>query len=64
LEVYEDAGEYDLADEFRENLARKRRLCGEFDSVSKLPIGTKVVDVPIEPAASGKQHSNRKGNKE
>ncbi len=64
LEVYEDAGEYDLADEFRENIARKRRLCGEFDSVSKLPIGTKVVDVPIEPAASGKQHSNRKGNKE
>ncbi len=64
LEVYEDAGEYELADEFRENLARKRRLCGEFDSVSKLPIGTKVVDVPIKPAASGKQHSNRKGNKE
>src|SRR2546423_5637466 len=56
LEVYEDAGEYDLADEYRENIARKRRLCGEFDSVSKLPIGTKVVDVPIEPAASGKQH--------
>src|SRR5437763_13904010 len=64
LEVYEDAGEYDLADEFHENIARKRRLCGEFDSVSKLPIGTKVVDVPIKPAASGKQHSNRKGNKE
>src|SRR2546427_368650 len=64
LDVYKDAGEYDLADEFRENIARKRRLCGEFDSVSKLPIGTKVVDVPIKPAASGKQHSNRKGNKE
>src|SRR6266480_2350463 len=64
LHVYEDAGEYELADELKENLARKRRLCGEFDSVSKLPIGTKVVDVPIQPAASGKQHSNRKGNKE
>ena len=64
LQVYEDAGEYDLADEFRENIARKRRLHGEDGSMSKLPIGTKVVDVPIEPSARSKQPSNRKGNKE
>src|SRR6266516_1590654 len=64
LEVYKDAGENDLADEFRENIARKRRLHGENGSMSKLPIGTKVVDVPIERTASGKQHSNRKGHKE
>jgi APA family basic amino acid/polyamine antiporter len=63
LDVYKDAGEYDLADEFRENIARKRRLCGEYNSVSKLPPGTKVVDVPIQQNGSGKQHSNRKGNK-
>jgi len=64
LEVYEDASEYDLADEFRENIARRRRLHGECDSVSKLPIGTKVVAVPIQNDASSKQYSHRKGNRE
>lgn len=48
LYVYEDAGEHDLADEFRENLARKRRLHGEEERGSILPIGTKVLDVPID----------------
>jgi APA family basic amino acid/polyamine antiporter len=53
LMVYEDAGEHELAEEFRENLARKRRLCGEIEQESKLPPGTKVVDVPIQRNGSG-----------
>ena len=48
LEVYEDAGEGELADELRENLERKQRLYGESGIVSTLPIGTQVVDVPVE----------------
>lgn len=48
LEVYEDAGEGELADELRENLERKQRLYGESEIVSTLPIGTQVVDVPVE----------------
>jgi APA family basic amino acid/polyamine antiporter len=55
LHVYEDAGEYDLADELRENLARKRRLHGELEKESILPIGTRVLDVPIQ-AGSGKKY--------
>ena len=49
LLVYEDAGEYELADELKENLARKRRLHGEQGIASRLPIGTQVLDVPIPP---------------
>jgi basic amino acid/polyamine antiporter, APA family len=58
LMVYEDAGEHELAEEFRENLARKRRLYGETEQESKLPPGTKVVDVPIQRNGSG-NGSNR-----
>jgi APA family basic amino acid/polyamine antiporter len=59
LEVYEDAGETDLADELRENLARKQRLYGEGEKVSTLPIGTRVVDVPVE---NGDRHKKQRGN--
>lgn len=55
LHVYEDAGEYDLADELRENLARKRRLHGELEKESILPVGTRVLDVPLH-AGSGKKN--------
>jgi APA family basic amino acid/polyamine antiporter len=47
LDVYQDAGEYELADEFRENLERKHYLHGERTRESILPVGTTVVDVPI-----------------
>jgi basic amino acid/polyamine antiporter, APA family len=62
LQVYEDAGEDDLAEELRENLARKRRLHGEDERGSRLPLGTKVLDVPL-PAGSngGQQQKKRKG---
>jgi len=59
LEVYEDAGEYDLADEFRENLQRKHQ--GEHARESVLPVGTTVVDVPIPSQRSNGSRSNRKG---
>ena len=58
LAVYEDAGEYDLADEFRENLKRKHHLQGDHSKESVLPRGTKVVDVPIP---SNGSRNNRKG---
>ena len=48
LYVYEDAGEHELATELRENLTRKHRLYGEPDKRSRLPTGTRVVDVPLE----------------
>lgn len=65
LMVYEDAGEHELAEEFRENLARKRRLVGEAEHESKLPLGTKVVDVPIQRNGSGNgsDHMNHTGGK-
>ena len=59
IEVYEDAGEYDLADEFRENLQRKHQ--GEHARESILPVGTKVVDVPIPSQHSNGSRNNRKG---
>jgi APA family basic amino acid/polyamine antiporter len=59
LLVYEDAGEYDLADEFRENLERKRRLHHETENESVLPIGTKVIDVPIH-SKSGNVHLRKR----
>src|SRR6266699_3260520 len=59
LEVYEDAGEYDLADEFRENLQRKHQ--GEHVRESVLPVGTTVVDVPIPSQRSNGSRGNRKG---
>ena len=59
LEVYEDAGEYDLADEFRENLRRKHQ--GEHARESVLPVGTTVVDVPIPSHRGNGSRSNRKG---
>jgi basic amino acid/polyamine antiporter, APA family len=59
LEVYEDAGEYDLADEFRENLQRKHQ--GERARESILPVGTTVVDVPIPSHRGNGSRSNRKG---
>src|SRR5260370_12390281 len=58
MEVYEDAGEYDLADEFRENLQRKHQ--GEHARESVLPVGTTVVNVPIPSHPSNGSHSNRK----
>ena len=64
LDVYEDAGEHDLADELRENLARKRRLHGEVERESRLPIGTQVLDVPIHSQSNGERHRKRKGGAE
>ncbi len=69
LEVYEDAGEGELADELRENLERKQRLHGESEIVSALPIGTKVVDVPVENGGhekrlNGNHEKRQKGNAE
>ncbi len=64
LLVYKDAGEYDLADEFRENLARKRRLHGESDRESKRPLGRQVVDVPIQSTSKGEHRRKRKGGAE
>ena len=61
LLVYEDAGEYDLADEFRENLERKRRLHGETERESLLPIGTKVLDVPIHTNSDNEHRRKRNG---
>ncbi len=65
LMVYEDAGEYELVEEFRENLARKRRLHGETELESKLPLGTKVVDVPLQRNSSGdgSDRANHTGGK-
>jgi APA family basic amino acid/polyamine antiporter len=60
LAVYEDAGEHDLAEEFRENLARKRKLYGEEDVESKLPLGTKVLDVPVQENDNGRQPHQKK----
>jgi APA family basic amino acid/polyamine antiporter len=62
LLVYEDAGEHELADEYRENLARKRRLYHEEESESKLPIGTQVLNVPIDDHANGENRRKRKGD--
>src|SRR5258708_13386807 len=39
LLVYEDAGEHDMADEYRENLPRKRRLLPEEEPENNLPVG-------------------------
>ena len=62
LHVYEDAGEYDMANELKENLARKRRLHGEQEIESRLPVGTQVLDVPLPSSANhGKK---RKGETE
>jgi APA family basic amino acid/polyamine antiporter len=62
LLVYEDAGEHDLADEYRENLARKRRLHHEQEEESRLPIGTQVLDVPIQAHSNGNNRRKRKGD--
>ena len=62
LLIYEDAGEHDLADEYRENLARKRRLHHEQEEESRLPIGTQVLDVPIQAHANGENRRKRKGD--
>jgi basic amino acid/polyamine antiporter, APA family len=62
LAVYEDAGEHELADEYRENLARKRRLHHEQEEESRLPIGTQVLDVPIKAHANGEHRRKRKGD--
>ena len=59
MHVYEDAGEYELADELKENLARKRRLHGEQEIESRLPVGTQVLDVPIP--HNGNHGRKRKG---
>ncbi len=61
LDVYHDAGEFDLADEFRENLARKHHLQGDHRKESTLPIGTKVLDVPIPSNHSNGTRNHRKG---
>jgi basic amino acid/polyamine antiporter, APA family len=62
LHVYEDAGEYELADELKENLARKRRLHGEQEIESRLPVGTQVLNVPLPP--NGNHGRKRKGETE
>lgn len=61
LLVYEDAGEYDMADEYRENLERKRRLHHEAERESVLPIGTKVIDVPIHTHSDNEHRWKRNG---
>ncbi len=61
LLVYEDAGEYDMADEYRENLERKRRLHHETERESVLPIGTKVIHVPIQTNSDKENHRKRNG---
>ncbi len=61
LLVYEDAGEYDMADEYRENLERKRRLHHETERESVLPIGTKVIDVPIHTNSDNEHRWKRNG---
>ena len=62
LHVYEDAGEHDLAEEFRENLARKERLHGNHDADCILPLGTKVLDVPVPANANHHVRRNRHGD--
>lgn len=61
LDVYQDAGEYDLADEFRENLERKHHLDGGRIRESVLPVGTTVVAVPIPSHRNNGSHNNHKG---
>ncbi len=61
LHVYEDAGEHDMADEYRENLERKRRLHHETERESVLPIGTKVIDVPIHTNSDNEHRWKRNG---
>ena len=56
LRVYEEAGEYELAAELRENLVRKHRLYGKPEKESRLPAGTQVVDVPLD---SDQKHKGR-----
>ena len=62
LLVYEDAGEHELADEYRENLARKRRLYHEEESESKLSVGAQVLNVPIDNHSNGENRRKRKGD--
>ncbi|HKV03207.1 MAG TPA: APC family permease, partial [Ktedonobacteraceae bacterium] len=64
LLVYEDAGEHDMADEYRENLARKRRLHHEEERESRLPVGTQVLDVPIHAHSNGEHRRKHKGDME
>ena len=64
LDVYEDAGEFELADELRENLERKRRLGGELQRESVLPVGTKVLDVPIHAGSNSGNRRKHKGGVE
>lgn len=64
LLVYEDAGEHDMADEYRENLARKRRLHHEEERESRLPVGTQVLDVPIHAHFNGENRRKHKGEME
>jgi len=61
LLVYEDAGEYDMADEYRENIDRKSRLHHETARESVLPIGTKVIDVPIHSHSDNEHRWKRNG---
>ena len=64
LLVYEDAGEHDLADEYRENLSRKRRLHHEEECESRLPVGTQVLNVPIHAHSNGENRRKHKGEME
>jgi APA family basic amino acid/polyamine antiporter len=58
LSVYADAEEYDLVEELRENLARKRHLYGEESRESLLPPATRVVALPFP----GEQSTNGASN--
>ena len=62
IEVYEDAGEAELADELRENLLRKHRLSGESEKISALPIGTRVVEIPVGQVKHDNHQKKQKGN--
>lgn len=58
--VYEDAGEHELAEELRENLERKHRLHDRHEKESPLPVGTRVLDVPIQ--SDQKKNTKEKQN--
>ena len=52
------------AEEYRENLERKRRLQSENERESLLPVGTKVLDVPIHAGSNGGNRRKHKGGAE
>jgi APA family basic amino acid/polyamine antiporter len=58
LKVYEDAEEYDLVEEFRENLARKRYLSGEERRERAAAPAARVVSVPLSALGERERQAN------